>query len=129
MCNKSGDHFIAALHNVLLAPNLCNRLFSIIKLINSGHNCLFHKRFCTVYFGANEKNAVILPHSAQKKYAFWGEIKEMLKTKKLPSRNKIALELLHQILSHISTRLLFSGDTANVWEDVELRIYPYPFCT
>ena len=44
------DKFIATLYNVLLAPNLCNRLFSIITLMNSGHNCLFHKGFCTVYF-------------------------------------------------------------------------------
>ena len=27
MCNKKGDPFIATLHNVLLAPDLCNRLF------------------------------------------------------------------------------------------------------
>ena len=24
---------------------------------------------------------------------------------------------------------MLTGDTANVWEDVELRIYPDPFCT
>ena len=48
MCDNNGDPFIATLHNVLLAPDLCNRLFSIITLINSGHTCLFHKVFCTV---------------------------------------------------------------------------------
>ena len=45
MCDNNGDPFIDMLHNVLLAPDLCNRLFSIIKLINSGHTCLFHKDF------------------------------------------------------------------------------------
>ena len=49
---------------------------------------------------------------------FWGEIKEMSKTKKLPSRKKIALELLHQRLGHLSTRLLLVGDIANVWVDI-----------
>ena len=44
-----------------------------------------------VYFGSKEKNVVTLPHSAQRKHAFWREIKEMSKTKELPSRNKIAL--------------------------------------
>ena len=44
-----------------------------------------------VYVKAKEKNAVTLPHIAQKNNVFWGEIKEMSKTKKLPSRNKIAL--------------------------------------
>ena len=54
------------------------------------------------------------PHSAQSKHAFLVEIKGMLKTKKLPSRKKIALELLHQRLGHRSTRSLLSGYTANV---------------
>ena len=72
MCDNDGDPFIATLHNVLLAPDICDRLFSIIALINLGHTCLFHKGFCMVYFGAKEKNAVTLPHSAQRKHAFWG---------------------------------------------------------
>ena len=70
MCNNNGDPFITTLHNVLLAPNLCNRLFSIITLMNYGHNCLFHKRFCTVYFRAKEKSAASLPHSAKGKHTF-----------------------------------------------------------
>ena len=48
MCDNNGDPFIATLHNVILAPDLCGRLFSIITLMNSGHNCLFHKGFFTV---------------------------------------------------------------------------------
>ena len=51
----------------------------------------------------------------------------MSKTKKLPSRKKIALELLHQILDQISTRSLMDGDTDNVWGDIELIIHPDPF--
>ena len=89
MCNDHRDPFIATLHKVILAPDLCDRLISIIKLMNLGHTCLFHKGFCIVYFGSKEKNAVTLPQSAQRKYAFLGEIKEMSKTKKLPSRKKI----------------------------------------
>ena len=97
--------------------------------MNVGHTCLFHKVFCTVYFGAEKKNLVALPHSAQRKYAFIGRINNMSKKNKFPARNKIALELLHQRLGHISTRLLLAGDTANVWEDVEFRIDSDPFCT
>ena len=80
MCDDNEDPFIATLHNVLLAPDLCNGLFSIITFMNSGHNSLFHKGFCTIYFRAKEKNRVTLPHSAQTKHAFLGEIKEMSKT-------------------------------------------------
>ena len=72
MCDNNGDPFIATLHNVLLAPDLCNRVFSIILLMNSGHNCLFHKGFCMVYLEAKEKSMVTLPHSAQRKYEFLG---------------------------------------------------------
>ena len=42
MCDNHGNPFIATLHNVLLAPDLCDRLFPIIKLMNSGHPFLFH---------------------------------------------------------------------------------------
>ena len=51
----------------------------------------------------------------------------MSKKNKFPERNKIDLELLHQILGHRSTSLLLDGDTANTWENVELRIYLDPF--
>ena len=45
MCNDNGDPFIATLQNVLLAPDLCDRLFYINALINSGHTCLLRKEF------------------------------------------------------------------------------------
>ena len=48
MCDDNGKPFIATLHNLLLAPDLCNRLLSIIALMNSEHTCLFHKGFSTV---------------------------------------------------------------------------------
>ena len=73
MCDNNGDTFIATLHNVLLAPSLCYRLFSIIPFINSVHACLFHKGLCMVYFGAKEKDTVTLPHIAQRKHSFWGK--------------------------------------------------------
>ena len=126
MCDDNRDILIATLKNVILAPDICNGLFSIITLMNLGHTCLFHKGCCTVYLGYKEKHAVTLPHSARRKHTFL-EKKEMSKTKKLPSRKKIALELLHQRLGHISTRSLMDGDNANVWEDIELRINPDPF--
>ena len=62
------------------------------------HTCLFHKGFFRVYFGEKEKNAVTLPHSAQQKHAFLGEIKQMPETKELEPRKKIYLLLLHQRL-------------------------------
>ena len=129
MCDDNRKTFIATLYNVLLAPDLCNRLFSIITLMNVGHTCIFRKGFCTVYFGAEKDNALTLLHSAQRKHAFTEKIKDMSNKNQLPARKKITLYLLHQRLGHRSTRSLLAGDTANVWEDVELRIDPDPFCT
>ena len=43
MCNNNRKKFIAKLYKVLLAPDLCDRLFSIITLINAGHTCLYHR--------------------------------------------------------------------------------------
>ena len=37
MSNDNGKTFIAALYNVLFAPDLCNQLFYIIMLMNLGH--------------------------------------------------------------------------------------------
>ena len=74
LCDDNGNPFIATLHNALLAPDLCDRLFSIITLMNAGHTYLLHKGFFTVYFGSEKKNAVTLPHSAQRKHAFLGKI-------------------------------------------------------
>ena len=114
MCNDNGKPFIATLYNVILAPDLCDRLFLTITLINSGHTCLFYKGFCTVYFGAREKNVVTLPHIEQRKHAFLGKIMEMSNKNKSLASNKIALELLHQRLGHRSTISLLAEDTANV---------------
>ena len=55
MCANNRDPFIVTLYNVLLARDLCGGLFSIITLMNLGHTCLFHKGFCTVYFGEKDK--------------------------------------------------------------------------
>ena len=82
-----------------------------------------------MYFREDKRNAVTLPHSAQRKHAFIGKTKNTSKKNKFPARKKIALELLHQRVGHRLTRLLLAGDNANVWEDVELRIYPDPFFT
>ena len=79
ICNNKGKKFIVILYNVLLAPDLCDRLFSIIMLMNVEHTFIFHKGFCTVYLGAEKNNAVTLPHSAQWKHAFTGKIKNMSK--------------------------------------------------
>ena len=74
-----------------------------------------------------EERAVTLPHSAQRKHAFWGGIKQISKSKKLAPRKKVSLELFQYGLGHRSTRPLMAGDTVNFWRDVELRIDKDPF--
>ena len=77
-CDDNGDTFIATLQNVILAPDLCDGLFSIITLMHLGHTCLLHKGFAW-FTSAKGVNAVTLPHSAQQKHAFLGKIKQMYK--------------------------------------------------
>ena len=80
ICDNNGDNFIATFHNVFLAPDLCNSLFSIINLTNSGHNCLFHKSFCTVYFDDKEKMR-LLYHIVHRQNMHLGENKANVQDK------------------------------------------------
>ena len=50
MCNDNGDAFIVTLHNVMLALDICDRLFSVITLMTSGNTYLFPKQIgcCTL---------------------------------------------------------------------------------
>ena len=41
MCDNDEKPFIATLYNVLFATGLCDKLFYIITLMNSGYICLF----------------------------------------------------------------------------------------
>ena len=102
ICNDNGKPFIATLHNVLLAPELCDRLFLIITLMNSGHTCIFSKGFCTVFFRVEKKECSNINTQYTKEHAFLGKIMDMSKKNKSPARKKIALELLHKRSGHIS---------------------------
>ena len=128
-CDNNRDPFIATSHKVLLTPDLCNRLSSIITLLILGILVYSTKGFALCTLEQRKKNAVTLPHSAQRKYVFIGKIKDIPKKNKLPARKKIALELLHQRLGHRYTRSFLAWDTANFWEDINFRIYPDPLCT
>ena len=48
MCNYNRNPFIATFSNIILVPDICDGLFSIIMLMNLGHTCLFQKVFFTV---------------------------------------------------------------------------------
>ena len=83
ICNNNGNYFIVTLHNVLLSPDLCNRLFSIVKLMNLGHTCLFQKWFCMVHLGNKKENTVPITNSAQRIHSFLVKTKEIYKSKKI----------------------------------------------
>ena len=65
----------------------------------------------TVLFSDIEKNAVTLPHSAQRKDTFLVETKENSKPQKQISKKKVYLGLLHHRLGHRSTMSILDGDT------------------
>ena len=68
MRDYNGKPFIAMLYSVLLVPDLCDQIFSIIKLMNSGHTCLSCKRFCAIFFSNNKQNVVTLLNSAKRSH-------------------------------------------------------------
>ena len=107
---------------MLLAPDLCDRLFSIITLMNLVHTCLLYKGFCTILSNDNEQNTLTLPYTAQRKHAFWVKMKEKSKSQKKITKKKVSLELLHQRLGNRPTRSLLAGYTANVWQEIEPRV-------
>ena len=57
------------------------------------------KKGYIVYFGVDKRNAVTLPHSAQRKHAFTGKINNMSKKNKFPARKKIALESIITLMN------------------------------
>ena len=120
---------IATLYNVLLAPDLCDQLFSIIMLINLIHTWFFYKGFCTVLFSDNEQNAVTLCHSAHRKHDFLVKMKKKWKSQNQNPNKKFYLGLLRKILGHRSTRSLLPVDTSNIWQDIDIRVDPELFCT
>ena len=110
MNDDNGESFIATLYNIIFSLDLCNQLFSIITLNNSGHTCLFYQYFCTVFFSDNKQNAVTLPHSVQRKRTFLVKTKEKSKLKNQTPRKKISRWLFYHRLGHRSTISLFSVD-------------------
>ena len=80
-----------------------------------------------VFFSDNEQNAVKSPHSAQQKNTFLVKTKENSKSQNQIPKEKVSLELFHQRLGHIFRRSKMAGDTENVWQDIDLRVYPDPF--
>ena len=55
--------------------------------------------------------------------------KKKLKSQKQIPKKKVSLELLHLGLGHRSTMSLLAGDTVNVWQYIDPRVDPDPFCT
>ena len=76
------------------------------------------------FFNDNKHNAVKLLHSTQRKNTFLAETKEKSKSQKQIPKKKFSLELLYHRLGKISTRSLMARDTVNVWQYIELRVYP-----
>ena len=98
MCDYDVKLFIARLYNTLLAPDLCDQLFSVITLMNSVHTCLFlffSKGFCTVFFIDNKHNAVTLLCSAQIRHVFLVKMKEKSKSQNQIPKKKVSLGLFH----------------------------------
>ena len=74
MCNDKGYNIITTFHNILLAQDLCNRLFSIIRLLNSGHTLFILQKVLHSVLWKQGENVVSLLQSALRKHECLGEI-------------------------------------------------------
>ena len=102
MHDDNGKLFIATVYNILFAPELCYRFFSIITLINLGHTCLFCKGFCTIFFSASEQNAVTLPHSVHIKTCIFCQNKGKVKiTKGNYQKGTLLGTMASDIMKHV----------------------------
>ena len=73
MCDNNGDTFIATLHNVILAPDLCDRLFFTVTLVNLVRLVCFSRFFYGVLWFT--KRTIWLPcHIVHRgNMHFWGK--------------------------------------------------------
>ena len=129
MRDNNGKPFITALYNVLLALDLCNKLFSIITLMNLVHTWIFRKGFCMVLFSDKKQNVVTLRHSIQRKIYIFGTNEGKFIITKANSLKESFLGVIPSEIKHRSTRLLLVGYASNVCQEIELRLDPDPYCS
>ena len=125
MCDNNKDLFIATLQKLFLSLDLCARLFYIITIMNLGQTCLLHKGFFTVYFGEKVKMQLHYHIVHKGKHAFWGKSTKCHRQRNYHPEIKL---LCNSCIKYYVTNPP-DHCTANVWKDIELRIYPNPFCT
>ena len=96
MCGDNGDPFIATLHTVLLAPDLCDGLSLIIELMNSGHTFYLTKGFawCTSTIRRKMRRLCHIVH--RENTNFWKKLKKRTSQRKQNLENKL-------ILNHYTT--------------------------
>ena len=97
MCDDNGKPLIDTIYNILLAPDSCVQIFSIITLMNLKHTCHFHKGFCMIFFGCNSQNRrhYRIVHI---KTFISDKTKENSKSQELTPKKRVSLELLNQRL-------------------------------
>ena len=112
--DENGKPFIVTLYNMILAPDSCNRLFSIVTLMNLGHTWLLYKGVLHGLFWWKQTEHGDITVYCTKKTCNRGKNEGKVKIKKQIPKNKFSLELLHQILGHRFKRSLLHGYIKNV---------------
>ena len=88
MCDNNGKTFIATLYNVLLAPDLCTILFSIITLMNAGHTCLFQKRVLHGVLRSREEKCGNITTQCTKETCISRKNQQCVKEKQITSKKE-----------------------------------------
>ena len=109
---------IATLYNILFAPDLCGRLFSIIALMNSGHTCLFNKVLSQFSSMLINRTWCHYRRACSENMHFWIKNKEKPKLQQQLPKGEVSLNSLHHRLGHRSTRSLPDVDPVNFWQNI-----------
>ena len=122
MCNDAGKPFIETLYNVFITPYLHYQLFYIITLMKKQlyHSWIFLHHFLKIH--PTELSDIIKYHT--QKHAFQVQTKEKSKPKTTIPISRTSLELHHQRLGHRPTRSIVDGDTASIWQNIEIGLDP-----
>ena len=117
------DDIKIRIHNVLYVPGLAQRLFSLMSLIEEGHNLtLSNKKGIMFNFGKHVTVTMKLPNN----HLFASQAvaeRKVIKLRKTERNNKeIGLDLFYKRLGHRSIKTFLSANKDDIWDNTEIKL-------
>ena len=121
--SDQGDPIHIRIQGVLHVPELSRRLFSLMALIQDGHDVTLSKTHGIKFnFGKHITVTTSLPNYHL--FASQATINDNMRKKKTSNKKKVGIDILYKRLGHRSIKTLLSANKDEVWNDVELQLQP-----